>query len=396
MVNYESKEMNSDNINLVIDNFYSDCSDNLFDESANKLMYDWENYGFVKKDLSTGDVLNVKEIHNIGNNKINVLLDCGLSIQSNLKKEKKFFEFSDINFNDLDELNMWIESEECQNWLNNNQIKFKVEVNNSIISGSIFEAYLDDLRIEFIDQLKKQSYVYEAFIKSKNKGGFLVNVNGIDAFLPGGLASTNKIDNFDSFIGKKIPVMIEDYLQDSDIFIVSNKKYVARILPEKVKELEFTKLYKGKITGTANYGIFVEFDEIFTGLLHQTEMDQNTLELFNKNKIKINSEIEFYIKKVDNPYRIILTQNIEDSIKRLTFNDFKIINEGKWIYGEISNLSSYGSFIRFTIENNNFIGLLHYKAYQEGFRPEVGDTIKVYIRNVDVENKKIYLEMKNN
>ena len=154
MICYDNKNINFENVNLTIDKFYSDCSDDLFDENANKLMYDWESYGFIKKDLSSGDILSVKEIHNVGNNKINVLLNCGLAIQSNLKKEKKFFEFNDINFENLEELNEWIESEECKEWLNENQIKFKVDINHSNVSGSMFDAYLDDVRSEFLDQLK--------------------------------------------------------------------------------------------------------------------------------------------------------------------------------------------------------------------------------------------------
>ena len=366
MVEYDNIGVSLDETWRIIDSFKDEDFDSRFSKETNDLMYNWEaKTGTVKKDLFTGDVLKVVNLDPIDKDKISVLLDCGMNMIVSLKKEKKFFDLNELGFENSEDLMSWLDSDDCKNWLNENDIKFKVEVTNFNVSGSLLEAFLDDIRLEFIDQLKKQSYVYRALVKSKNKGGFIVNVSGLDAFLPGGLASTNKIENFDTLIGKEVPVMIEDYLYDSDVFVVSNKKYVAKILPEKIKELEYTKTYEGNVTGTTNYGIFVEFNEIFTGLLHQSEMDSETLEKFNSGKFKIDSKINFYIKKIDNPYRIILTQNIEDSVKRLSFDDFKLLNEGKWMIGEVSNLCSYGTFIKFTVEENNFIGLLHYKSYQE-------------------------------
>jgi len=120
MTNYEIAQVKFNNVYDVIDSFNSDDVDSLFDERTNKLMNDWENFGFIKKDLSTGDILNVREIHNAESNKINVLLDCGLAISSNLKKEREFFELNEIEFENLSDLSSWIESEECKEWLKDN------------------------------------------------------------------------------------------------------------------------------------------------------------------------------------------------------------------------------------------------------------------------------------
>ena len=73
----------------------------------------------------------------------------------------------------------------------------------------------------------KNKTVLELPVEEANKGGFFVEVCGIDAFMPGSLAAPNKIADFQSYIGKEIIVMVEDFLKDMNSFIVSHKKYIS-------------------------------------------------------------------------------------------------------------------------------------------------------------------------
>ena len=67
--------------------------------------------------------------------------------------------------------------------------------------------------------------------------------------------------------------MIEGYVEAKDIFIVSYKKYLNKIMEQKIQELDLTKKYKGSVTGTSSFGIFVEWEEVYTGLIHRSEFD---------------------------------------------------------------------------------------------------------------------------
>ena len=107
----------------------------------------------------------------------------------------------------------------------------KIMSTESGLRGSFYEAQKDVLRKEFFEQLKTPTKVYDAKILEKNRGGYFVNVHGVDAFLPGSLASANKIINFEAFLGKTVKVMLDSYVNESDTFIVSNKRYIEHIMP---------------------------------------------------------------------------------------------------------------------------------------------------------------------
>jgi ribosomal protein S1 len=105
------------------------------------------------------------------------------------------------------------------------------------------------------------------------KGGYLALYKGtVKCFLPGSHAAANVIRDFNEYLNTEIPVMIENFDATNDLFIVSYKKYIKHTLPQKVYELEFGKEYKGILTNKPyDFGIFVEFQNYYTGLLHKSE-----------------------------------------------------------------------------------------------------------------------------
>lgn len=179
--------------------------------------------------------------------------------------------------------------------------------------GSGIKAWLKVTRDELLATLKDTSSqsAYPGYIESAQIGaGFVVNIAGLKCFMPGSHAGANKLENYDQLVGQNIIVMVEGYSEQLDSVIVSRKKYIQAILPERVRELNKDTLYKGRVTGISNFGIFVEWNDsqgnpIFTGLLHETEM------YLDKNDYKQNEEISFYVKRVQSPEKIVLTQRAE-------------------------------------------------------------------------------------
>jgi len=194
---------------------------------------------------------------------------------------------------------------------------------NGTYYGSVIDCFIENTKQEFFEQIKKESLAYEARIESINNGGYIVDVQGIKCFLPGSLAAANKITDFESYLGKKIYVMIDGYVQKKDIFVVSYKKYLNKIMDEKIQELDLTKKYKGHVTGTSSFGIFVEWEDIYTGLIHKTEFDNQKVQGFTAG-----DEIEFYVKEVKDDNRLTLTFG-EPVDKTLKIYDLKKdIDEG--------------------------------------------------------------------
>ena len=257
-------------------------------------------------------------------------------------------------------------------------------------SGSIEKGYKLKLRKELMDSLKDRKTAYLVEILDINTGGFIVNLSGLKCFMPGSLASANKIhdDQFESMIGKQIYVMVESYLDSSDMFVVSNKRYIKTILPTKVKELDFNNKYTGTITGSAPYGSFVEWDEIFTGLIHSSEMDAD----LSANKPKPGTKVEFWIKEIKEStagLRIILSQKGPDA-ERIRYKEFKDKYEDQEFGGAIiKDLKSFGVFVEL---EEGIIGMLPPREFKKFGKKEEGDEIDVYIKNVDPSEKKIYLK----
>ena len=362
-----------------------------FDKTSDDVMKKWDQYGFIRKDINDGEVLKVEDV--LKANKSKFILECtmGTSVICNLKKEKKFFDTQGFSFDDLSSLSEWLNSSDSQEWFHNNNIYVTVFKENYEICGSLYQVYVDDMKEELLREVKNPQKTYNAHVLSKNNGGFIVDINGVLAFLPGSLAAANKIINFKEYLDKDIPVMIEDYLSDGDTFIVSNKKYIWNILPQKIKKLNFNDEYTGIITGTKKFGIFIEFEEIFTGLLHTSEMDDITLNKFYNKEYKAGDEITFKIKEIIKNNRIILTKR-ELINEKPIFQEFKDNCEGTIQKGKIVSIKDLGCFVEFRYNNNSFIGLYHNKEYKEDFVPEKGNILELYISKVLVEDRKIFLK----
>lgn len=231
------------------------------------------------KDFTNGQVVDA-EVTRVGATDIEVSTGSG-ELYLDRKKEQKFFESQGIEPLEGMQLSVQV-----------------VDKNRSTASAS--GAFAQTIKRELHDAQVQENSAYSVTIKQINDGGFLVDLSGLTCFMPGSLAAANKITDFESMIGKKVNVMVESYLDRADMFVVSAKKYIKKILPERIKELDPMRKYTGTVTGTAKYGTFVEWDEIFTGLLHESESEEPL------SQHKRGQQVEFYVKEVRQGDRIIL------------------------------------------------------------------------------------------
>jgi len=157
-------------------------------------------------------------------------------------------------------------------------------------------------------------------IKKLIKGGYVaLYKNNLECFIPGSHAGANVIRDFSKLLDTELNVMVDNYDASNNLFILSYKKYIKHSMPDKVTELSFGKKYTGVLTNKPyDFGMFVELEGYFTGLIHSSEFE-NYAEA--KKIYKGGSEIDCYIKNVtrkgDN-YRVVLTLDPDeiDSVKR--------------------------------------------------------------------------------
>ena len=252
--------------------------------------------------------------------------------------------------------------------------------------GSVVEGYINNTKVEFFDQIHKESVAYEAIVKSVNKGGYLVDVHGIECFLPGSLAAANKITDFESYVGKTLYVMIDGYVQQKDIFVVSYKKYLQKIMEQKIQELDLTKKYKGHVTGTSNFGVFVEWEDVYTGLIHKTEFENQVVEGF-----RAGDEIEFYIKEVKDDNRLTLTfgEPVEKTVKLYDLK--KDLEDGSMIRmsATVKHKRKNGALIELS-EGGLMAMIPQARLTRDHKSLKTGDTILVDIYEVDPVMGKIF------
>lgn len=240
----------------------------------------------ASKDLIDGEIYKCK-ISSINENMALAYTSSGQTIYIDLKKERK----------DAQRLNI-----QGVDFSVSNTLKAIVREIGGSYYGSVVECYVQDLKSEFFDQIKEASSAYPAKIESINRGGYLVDISGIKCFLPGSLAAANKITNFESYLGKTIHVMIDGYVPEKDIFVVSYKKYLSKILDQKIQDLDLTRKYKGVVTGSSPFGLFIEWDEIYTGLIHKSEFENEIIQGFAQG-----DEVEFYVKEIKEDNKLTLT-----------------------------------------------------------------------------------------
>jgi len=238
------------------------------------------------KDLVEGEIYKCK-ISSINEDSALAYTSSGQTIFIDLKKERK--DAQRLNIQGID-------------FAVSSHVEAIVRGINGTYYGSIVECYVQGLKSEFFEQIKAASVAYPAKIESINKGGYLVDISGVKCFLPGSLAAANKITDFESYLGKTIYVMIDGYVPGKDIFVVSYKKYLSKIMDQKIQELDLTKKYKGCVTGSSPFGLFVEWEDVYTGLIHKTEFENEIIQGF-----KPGDEIEFYVKEVKEDNKLTLT-----------------------------------------------------------------------------------------
>jgi len=240
---------------------------------------------------------------------------------------------------------------------------------------------------ELFSHLEENTW-FEVKICKLIKGGYIATYKDtVECFIPGSHAAANVIRDFKDLIGKSMNIMVDNYDQSNDLFILSYKKYIEHSLPQMITELKFGQKYSGKLTNNPyDFGIFVEFESYYTGLIHSSEFENYDE---SRKQYRAGDKIDIYVKNVvkkGTQYRVVLTlkEDDVDSEKR-RWSDLREKTENKIFNYEID---SKNNSIKIQIENESFEVTLKRKDLQKNLN--LYPRVKVY--KVDPINKNLKFE----
>lgn len=331
---------------------------------------------FVGKDIESNTSVQANVIK-VDNEKQIVIAETryGQSIVIDLNKERKGmkkFGHSELNITPGETIELVVYKEKGGNF-----------------SGSVSAGYEKVLKRELHRSVKDEDCAFNVKVTKVCNGGFMVDLSGIECFLPGSLAAANRIMNFSDYIGKELTVMTEIYDQKRDIFVVSFKKYLKKIIDKKVQELSFSQKYDGTVTGVSGNIVFVEWDEIFTGVITVEETETSKISDF-----KSGDKVSFYVTDIKNPQRIAISLTDPNprmkSLQDLKDSSLEKSGENSQSYkGEITKLKTFGAFVKL---ENGLNGLIEKEKLRFSMdQYEVGQSVECLISSVDLSTLKIQL-----
>ena len=253
--------------------------------------------------------------------------------------------------------------------------------------------------IELIRQAAQDGSTLNGNIKRRVKGGMIVNVLGIEAFLPGSQMSLKPIPNLDQFIGKEMSFKIISLDEEHRNIILSRRQVLEQEALEKRTEL-LAKLQvdaelDGEVKNITQYGAFIDLGGI-DGLLHITDMSWGKIS-HPSEMLAIGDKVKVKVIKFDTE-----TNKISLGLKQLVPHPWENIEikypEGVRVTGKVVSVKSFGAFVELEpgVEGLVHISEMSWTKKITDARKilKIGDTVNAIVLELDKENKRISLGMK--
>jgi ribosomal protein S1 len=272
------------------------------------------------------------------------------------------------------------------------------------IRGSITDILKMNISTVIKEHYNESNFLMATVLESQPAGYILdLEVDGqiVDAFMPNTLAGVNKLYDPQSLVGKKIEVQIETLEQDKGIYVVSRKKHLESLIPEKIKQLKKdwirnkNQVYEGFITGTTPFGAFVEFCDFLTGMIHRYNVNVEWQTDEKWATMKPGMFVNFFIKDIIlKKNKIILTQILRESLwdkiridedNRYYFHGVETIN------GKVIFLKSFGALIQLDDETNGLIPTTYLQKNKIDLK--VGQEVEVKVMSIIKDERKINLSL---
>ena len=241
--------------------------------------------------------------------------------------------------------------------------------------------------------------VVNGFVKCRTKGGMIVDVFGIEAFLPGSQIDVKPIRDYDQYVGKTMEFKVVKINHEFKNVVVSHKALIEADIEEQKKEiigqLEKGQVLEGVVKNITSYGVFIDLGGV-DGLVHITDLSWSRINHPNE-VVELDQKLNVVILDFDdNKSRIQL------GLKQLEKHPWEALSDtiaiGDKVKGKVVVIADYGAFIEVEegveglIHVSEMSWSTHLRSAQDFVK--VGDEVEAVVLTLDREDRKMSLGIK--
>ena len=250
-----------------------------------------------------------------------------------------------------------------------------------------------------VNEVLKSGEVITGFVKCRTKGGLIVDVFGIEAFLPGSQIDVKPIRDYDQFVGKNMEFKVVKINHEFRNVVVSHKALIEAELEEQKKQiiggLEKGQVLEGTVKNITSYGVFIDLGGV-DGLIHITDLSWGRVN-HPEEIVTLDEKINVVILDFDDSKKRIAL-----GLKQLQDHPWDALDEklqvGDTVKGKVVVIADYGAFIEVA---PGVEGLIHVSemSWSQHLRSAqdfmaVGDEVEAVILTLDREERKMSLGIK--
>ncbi len=250
-----------------------------------------------------------------------------------------------------------------------------------------------------INEALEKDEIIKGFIKCRTKGGMIVDVFGIEAFLPGSQIDVRPIRDYDIFVGKTMEFKVVKINQEFKNVVVSHKALIEAELEQQKREiiakLEKGQVLEGTVKNITSYGVFIDLGGV-DGLIHITDLSWGRVS-HPEEVVQLDQKLNVVILDFDDEKKRIAL-----GLKQLQPHPWDALDPnlkaGDKVKGRVVVMADYGAFVEIApgveglIHVSEMSWSQHLRSAQDFMK--VGDEIEAVVLNLDREDRKMSLGIK--
>ncbi len=250
-----------------------------------------------------------------------------------------------------------------------------------------------------VNELHETGEIVNGFVKSRTKGGMIVDVHGIEAFLPGSQIDVKPIKDYDQFVGKTMEFKVVKINPEFKNVVVSHKALIEADLEgqkrEIIGQLEKGQVLEGTVKNITSYGVFVDLGGV-DGLIHITDLSWSRVN-HPSEILEDGQTVKVVILDFDDE-----KTRIQLGMKQLEAHPWDALSAdmkvGDKVKGKVVVLADYGAFVEIApgVEGLIHVSEMSWSTHlrSAGDFVKVGDEVEAEVLTFDREDRKISLGMK--
>jgi small subunit ribosomal protein S1 len=252
---------------------------------------------------------------------------------------------------------------------------------------------------DLINEALDNDTIINGYVKSRTKGGLIVDIMGVEAFLPGSQIDIKPIRDYDIYVGKTMEFKVVKINHEFKNVVVSHKVLIEDDLEsqkvEIVSKLEKGQVLEGTVKNITDFGVFIDLGGV-DGLLHITDISWGRIE-HPKELLALDQKINVVVLDFDDEKKRIAL-----GLKQLTTHPWENLDAnlqvGSKVKGKIVTVADYGAFLEII---PGVEGLIHVSemSWSQNLRSpqeflSIGDEIEAEVLTLDREDRKMSLGIK--